>query len=124
MRVSHGWGFPPSRVGVKAARSADPADYSSLSHPGDSFSYDIFSQAGEAVRDDASLLLGNLVPQRVIAAGESQSAFRLMTYIDAVQPIAHVYDGFLVHSQFGTGAAALPSSAGLVSGPDPNDDPK
>jgi hypothetical protein len=27
-----------------------------------------------------------------------------MTYIDAVQPITHVYQGFLVHSQFGTGA--------------------
>ena len=50
------------------------------------------------------LILGGLRPHTLIAAGESQSAGRLMTYIDAVQPIAHVYQGFLVHSQFGTGA--------------------
>ena len=87
-----------------SAKTTDPAEYSSLSHPGDSFSYDIFSQAGQAVRDDAALILGGLRPHTLIAAGESQSAGRLMTYIDAVQPIAHVYQGFLVHSQFGTGA--------------------
>jgi hypothetical protein len=37
-----------------------------------------------------------------------------MTYIDAVQPIARVYQGFLVHSQFGTGAP-------LSQGPQTND---
>ena len=29
----------------------DPARYGMLSHPGDSYSYDIFSQAGQAIRD-------------------------------------------------------------------------
>jgi hypothetical protein len=42
----------------------------------------------------------------VIAIGESQSAFRLVTYIDAVHPVARVYDGFLVHSR-GAGGANL-----------------
>jgi Alpha/beta hydrolase domain len=50
------------------------------------------------------MILSGLLPHTLIAAGESQSAGRLMTYIDAVQPIAHVFQGFLVHSQFGTGA--------------------
>ena len=69
-------------------------------HPGDSFSYDIFSQAGEAVRDPSGPSpLGDLKVKRVIAAGESQSAFRLVDYIDAIHPLAHVYDGFLVHSR-------------------------
>jgi hypothetical protein len=105
IREGFAWvGVSAQQVGVDAAKAIDPAEYSSLSHPGDSFSYSIFSQAGQAVRDDAALVLAGLRPQKVIAAGESQSAFRLMTYIDAVQPIARVYNGFLVHSQFGTGA--------------------
>ena len=120
IREGFAWvGVSAQQVGVNAARSADPADYSSLSHPGDSFSYDIFSQAGEAVRADAALLLGDLVPQRVIAAGESQSAGRLMTYIDAVQPIADAYDGFLVHSQFGTGAPLSQSPQTSYPAPTP-----
>jgi hypothetical protein len=120
IREGFAWvGVSAQQTGVKAARSTDPADYSSLSHPGDSFSYDICSQAGQAVRDDAPLLLDNLVPQRLIAAGESQSAGRLMTYIDAVQPITKVYDGFLVHSQFGTGAPLSQSPQTPYAAPTP-----
>ena len=105
IRNGFAWvGVSAQQVGVNSAKSTDPAEYSSLSHPGDSFSYDIFSQAGQAVRTKAATILGGLRPHTLIAAGESQSAGRLMTYIDAVQPIAHVYQGFLVHSQFGTGA--------------------
>jgi Alpha/beta hydrolase domain len=105
VRDGFAWvGVSAQAVGVNAAKAIDPATYSSLSHPGDSYSYDIFSQAGQAIRDDASQILGGLTPRKVIAAGESQSAGRLMTYIDAVQPVTHAYDGFLVHSQFGTGA--------------------
>jgi Alpha/beta hydrolase domain len=74
--------------------------------PGDSYSYDMFSQAGQAIRDNADALLGGLRPQRLIAAGESQSAGRLVTYIDAVHPLVQVYDGFLVHSR-NVGGAAL-----------------
>jgi len=120
IREGFAWvGVSAQQVGVDAAVSADPADYSSLSHPGDSFSYDIFSQAGEAVRANSSLILGGLTPKKLIAAGESQSAFRLMTYIDAVQPIAHVYDGFLVHSQFGTGAPLSQSPQATYGAPSP-----
>ncbi len=105
VRNGFAWvGVSAQQVGVDSARTTDPAEFSSLSHPGDSFSYDIFSQAGQAVRDHAARIFDGLRPQRLIAAGESQSAGRLMTYIDAVQPITNVYQGFLVHSQFGTGA--------------------
>ncbi|HUE07855.1 MAG TPA: alpha/beta hydrolase domain-containing protein [Acidimicrobiales bacterium] len=105
IRDGFAWvGVSAQQVGVNSAKTTDPAEYSSLSHPGDSFSYDIFSQAGQTVRKDSARILGGLRPHTVIAAGESQSAGRLMTYIDAIQPISHVYQGFLVHSQFGTGA--------------------
>ncbi len=47
-------GVSAQRVGVDALKSADPTRgeavrYANLSHPGDSYSYDIFSQAGQAI---------------------------------------------------------------------------
>jgi len=88
-------------------KTADPARYGSLSHPGDSFSYDIYSQAGEAVRNPVGAdPLGGLKLERLFAIGESQSAFRLVTYINAIHPVAQVYDAFLVHSR-GDGGTAL-----------------
>ncbi|MGZ4799131.1 MAG: alpha/beta hydrolase domain-containing protein [Acidimicrobiia bacterium] len=97
-------GVSAQAVGLNADKAADPVRYAALSHPGDSYSYDMFSQAGEAIRSHAATVLGGLVPKRLIADGESQSAGRLVTYIDAVHPLAQVYDGFLVHSRGATGA--------------------
>ena len=79
-------------------KKVNPARYGSLHHPGDSFSYDIFSQAGAAVRDPSGPL-HDLKVKKMLATGESQSAFRMVTYIDAIHPLAHVYDGYLVHSR-------------------------
>jgi hypothetical protein len=88
-------------------KAVNPVRYGPLSHPGDSFSYDMFSQAGEAIRRTNDVApLGGLRARHVIAIGESQSASRLVTYIDAIHGIARVYDGFLVHSR-GGGAAPL-----------------
>ena len=86
----------------------DPERYGSLAHPGDQFSYDIFSQAARTVADTTGddAALGDLDVQRVIAVGESQSAFRLTTYVDAVQPITGMFDGVLIHSR-GVAAADL-----------------
>ncbi len=87
-------------------KGIDPARYGELSHPGDAFAYDIFSQVGRAVRAaDASGPFDGLDVTQVLAVGESQSAFALTTYVDGVQPLAGVYDGFLIHSR---GAAAAP----------------
>jgi hypothetical protein len=99
-------------------KTVDPARYGSLHHPGDSFSYDIFSQAGAAVRQRAGPL-GGLAVKRLIAAGKSQSAFRLVTYIDAVHPLAHVYDGFLVHSRSAVGAYLSESPQPTIAAPSP-----
>src|SRR5437016_2679157 len=84
-------------------KKVNPARYGSLHHPGDSFSYDIFSQAGAGVRDPSGPL-HDLKVKKMLATGESQSAFRMVTYIDAIHPLAHVYDGYLVHSR-GSGGA-------------------
>ncbi|MER5429452.1 alpha/beta hydrolase domain-containing protein [Streptomyces sp. NPDC002588] len=105
IRAGYAWvGVSAQATGVTATRAADPVRYAGLSHPGDSYSYDIFSQAGQAVRDSAATILDGLRPRSVQAAGESQSAFRLTTYIDAIQPLVSVYDGFLVHSRRDIGA--------------------
>ena len=85
-------------VGVASAKLNDPERYSALLHPGDSYSYDIFSQAGMAVRGDPQVLNG-LQLRTLIADGESQSAGRLVTYINAFAPLFNVYDGYLVHSR-------------------------
>ncbi|MGA9884433.1 MAG: alpha/beta hydrolase domain-containing protein [Candidatus Acidiferrales bacterium] len=86
-------------------KKADPERYGRLSHPGDAFSYDIFSQAGRTLRTAYAKVLGSLEPKRLIAIGESQSAAFLTTYVNAVDPIARIYDGFLIHSRFGNAAS-------------------
>jgi Alpha/beta hydrolase domain len=90
-------------------KSQDPTRYAPLRHPGDAFSYDIFSQIGALLRNASGVLHG-LPVQHVVAVGESQSAMFLTTYINAVDPLAEVYDGFLVHSRFAS-AAPLDNSS-------------
>ncbi|OBH54925.1 alpha/beta hydrolase domain-containing protein [Mycobacterium sp. E2479] len=86
-------------------KSQHPQRYASLHHPGDAFSYDIFSQIGALIKNgEPGAILQGLPAQRVIALGESQSAMFLTTYINAVDPLAGIYDGFLVHSRFGPAA--------------------
>jgi hypothetical protein len=77
-----------------ALKQWDPVRYGSLSHPGDDFSFDIFSQAAEAVLDPK--VLGPLRPKvdRRLAFGASQSGGRLKTYINEWQSEHRVFDGF------------------------------
>jgi alpha/beta hydrolase family protein len=83
----------------------DPTRYGTLVHPGDDYSYDIFSQAAQALWRPAGVNpLGALHPKRLIATGESQSAFRMVTYVDAIAPRAELYQGFVIHSRGGNGA--------------------
>ena len=101
-------------------RKMDPERYGDLDHPGDAFSYDIYTQAADAARSGD--LLGGLEPDRVLAVGESQSAFALTTYANGVQPLTDTFDGFLIHSR---GSATAPLGvfdagidiAGTLSGP-------
>jgi len=66
---------------------------------GDALSYDIFSQAGQAIKAPGSVdILGGLKPRHVFAIGESQSANRLSTYVNSINPLAMVYDGFVLLS--------------------------
>jgi hypothetical protein len=97
---------PGSQDAGKGLRAIDPARYGSLQLPGDGFSFDIYTQVARALRHGSGL--NGLKPTHLIAAGESQSAFALVTYYNGVQPLTHAFDGFFVHSR---GAAGLPLAA-------------
>ena len=117
LRQGHVWvGVSAQQVGIEGSanavaplhlKAANPERYESLQHPGDSFSYDIFSQALQALREPGNRnLLPDLEPQQILALGESQSAGRLVTYINAIHPVYRPFDGYLVHSR-GDGSPPL-----------------
>ncbi|OAA27730.1 hypothetical protein UG55_100758 [Frankia sp. EI5c] len=110
-------GISAQQLGINATgaypglKAWDPARYGTLSHPGDQYSYDIFSQAAQALRTpNGPNPLGKLRFSKLLAVGESQSAMRLTTYVNAVAPVAQVYDGHLIHSNM---AVPTPLGAGL-----------
>jgi hypothetical protein len=117
-----GGGFSLGPAGSKPLVQWDPQRYGSLQHPGDNYSYDIFTQAAEVVRHPGSVNpLGTLTPAHLIGDGESQSAFRLVTYVDAIAPLGNPFDGFFIHSRSG-GAAELVvggggKTANILGGP-------
>jgi hypothetical protein len=101
--VEGGAGLAGGRA--QSLKAANPERYGSLSHPGDAYSFDIFSDAARLLRGKkAGALLGPLNPTRIIAMGESQSAFYLATYVNAIDPLGKLYDGFLIHSRSGIAA--------------------
>jgi hypothetical protein len=105
-------------LGDLSLKGFDEPRYGSLSHPGDSYSYDMFSQAGQAIRDpDGADPMEGWPVQHLIAVGESQSAFRLVTYLNGVHPSADMFDGYLVHSRGGGGAALSQSPLPAVPAP-------
>jgi hypothetical protein len=97
-------GLPGAAQGLT---SWDPERYGELSIASDDDSYDIFTQAALAVgpdRDRTTDPLGGLDVERVIAMGSSQSAGRLATYVNAIQPVAGAIDAFLLLIYFGRGS--------------------
>jgi Alpha/beta hydrolase domain len=97
---------------------AEPARYGTLHQPGDQYALDMYAQIGQALHNPQHGVLGTLHPKHVLALGESQSAFYLTTFADAVQPLTHTFDGFFIHSRGGTGASLSGASiTGKQQGP-------
>jgi len=119
LRAGYAWvGVSAQALGVEGPTGLkhwDPARYGALHHPGDTFSYGIFSQAAAALSRPhrGPDPLGPLHPRVLIADGESQSAGRMVTYANAIQPVDHLFSGFLIHSRGATGApiSQAPQSA-------------
>lgn len=122
-RAGFAWvGVTAQRVGIDGGglmpgsfflKQIDPGRYGHLVHPGDSHAFDIFSDAGRAVRDGS--LLGPLRPARVLGAGVSQSAMFLTTYVNVFAPVDAVFDGYFVQNRSG-GAATLAGQMQLHGG--------
>ena len=116
IRRGHAWaGVSAQRAGIEGGglvdsfhlKKAHPARYAQLSHPGDAWSFDIFSQAARALLDAGGLIprRADGSPARLLATGHSQSGAFLVTYVNAIDPVAALFDGFLVHGRTGSGAA-------------------
>jgi hypothetical protein len=101
MRAGYVWvGVSTQTIGVAALKKWSPQRYGALqvgeivASPGlnsgpdrDAMSYDIFSQAGQALRHPGGVdMLHGLKPKLYLALGESQSAARLATYVNSVHP--------------------------------------
>ncbi len=127
MAAGHAWvGVSAQKVGIDGGGFVEsihlkllaPERYGHLEHPGDAWSFDIFTQVGRLLQlpSDENPLVG-LRPTRILAAGESQSAACLVTYINAVDPHTQLFDGYFVHGRPASGVAMdgefIPASARL-----------
>jgi Alpha/beta hydrolase domain len=111
----HAWvGVSAQKVGIDGGgfvqsihlKLLAPERYASLEHPGDAWSFDMFTQVARLVRLPADQNpLAGLTAEHVLAAGESQSAACLVTYINAVDPHTRVFDGYFVHGRPGIGVS-------------------
>jgi len=108
VREGYAWvGVSAQRAGVHSPtglRAWSPERYGTLdltdggTVTDDTLSWDVFSQAVAAVRDPAGTApLGPLEAERVVATGHSQSAGRLWSYVNSVDPLAGVVDAVVLH---------------------------
>ena len=111
-------GSPGSTAPNTGLVGDEPARYGSLHHPGDQYALDMYAQIGQALRIPHQKALGGLQPKHILAVGESQSAFYLTTFADAIQPRTDTYDGIFIHSRGGSGASLTGTSIAASSGPD------
>ncbi|MEV6626714.1 alpha/beta hydrolase domain-containing protein [Amycolatopsis sp. NPDC051106] len=103
-------GVTTQKAGADKLKSLDPGRYGAVDLGSDTLSYDVFSQAAQAVRTHPELL-GGRAPAVVLGTGHSQSALRLTTYANAVQPVRGIYDGLMIH---GRAALAAPIDDGVI----------
>lgn len=104
-------GVTAQTAGMDELKAWDAKRYGALGDSNDGQSYDIFSQAAQAVRADSGTLLGGLTPRTITGMGDSQSAFRVDTYVNAIQPVSHAFNGFIA---IGRSVFAAPIGSGLV----------
>jgi hypothetical protein len=104
MRNRQVWvGVSTQRVGVQALRAWDPMRYAGFTvgdDPAfaDAQSWDVFSQAAQALLHPGAVdPLPGFTVERLIATGHSQSAGRLATYYNVIQPQHGLVDAFMIH---------------------------
>lgn len=106
-------------IGNLYLKAVDPERYGPLVHPGDSFSYEMFAQVAQALRRPTDVApLQELVPERMMAVGESQSAGRLVTYVNALGPLYGLFEGYIIHSRGGGSRPLSQSPQAQIDTPD------
>ena len=105
-------GVSPQASAMDFLQNWDPIRYAGLASSNDGQSYDIFTQAAQVVRNNSAAVLGGLTPRRLVGAGDSQSAFRIVTYANAIQPVSRAFDGLI---PVGRGGPPAPLGNGLVA---------
>ena len=105
-------GVTAQRPGMQDLAAWDPQRYGTLGVSNDGESYEIFTQAANVVKANSATLLGGLTPKVLLGTGDSQSAFRLDTYVNAIQPLTHAFNGFLA---VGRAVTAAPIGEGLIA---------
>ena len=107
-RAGFAWvGVSAQQVGMDNLRQKDPGAMTTDGSGGPVLLRHLHPGHASPARRWPHEPLAPLHPKRLLAMGESQSALYLTTYIDAIQPLYHVFDGFLVHSRAG-GAVGFP----------------
>lgn len=78
--------------------NVDPCGGGAPTCAGDPLSWDVFAQVSAALKANAgsSAPLPGLTVKNVLATGQSQSASRLTAYYNAIQPLHHFFDGFVL----------------------------
>ena len=118
-------GVSAQRVGLHGLPIGEPLGlvawdaerYADLSIPNDDYCYDIFTQAAAVVgRDHVATpdILAGADVHKLVAWGRSQSAIRLASYYNAIQPLTRTFDGFLLEVYHGGGAMISSLSPGGV----------
>lgn len=114
IRNGYAWvGVGPQRAGIHGTpnglRAWNPNRYSTLdvtvggTITDDSLKFDIFSQAGQAIKSPTGVdPLGGLPqPRTLIATGDSQSSANLAVYVNTVHQLDPIYPGFVLGGPLG-----------------------
>jgi len=105
VREGYAWvGVSAQRVGVDYLRQWSPTRYGTLdvtvggTIEGDALSYDIFAAITRALREPGDVdPMAGMRPEQVFATGHSQSAGRLVTYLNNIHPRDPIFDAVVVH---------------------------
>ena len=91
--------WSPQRYGTLSvdASNVDPQGGGAVDATNDPLSWDVFTQVAEALKANVgpNPPLPGLTVRNVIATGQSQSAARLTTYYNTIQPLDHFFNGFV-----------------------------
>ena len=104
---------PTRYAAINLTASNDDPLGGTLDPRGDVLSWDVYAQIGAVLRKPGAIdPLGGLAPKRVFAVGQSQSAFRLTSYLNSINPLyPKVFDGFVAYDRLGSLRADLNAKA-------------